>query len=378
MPQMWTKRHVWIAYLAFVATELWLSVHFPEADVAEYHRYAVAATTYPWFHHWPREYPALSLFIFLLPLLLPVGYRIAFAIWALAALGVMLWRGMSHHGPVWGIRLLGYLAVGTTGLFAQRYDIFAALAALLAIDYALRQKWRLAWAFSVIGFLLKLFPAVFWPVFLIQEWRQTGRWRWDRLAYSVGTGLVVVGFQALGAAHQAFTSYRYLLDRPVEIGSLAASVTAMIAHPHLFYAFGSIDVEAHGLAHGVGVFLTVTGVVAWLAVFYQQYRGRLELVPAVTYTLGILLLTTKVFSAQYLIWLAPLLAMRRGNGFLVASYALTSVGYPIGYAIPGMMPWVVYIFAARNLLLAAGLIALAVVSRSSVPAAPSTGKEHSL
>lgn len=370
MARSWTKAHAWMLYAAFSVTEIWMSLHFPEVDVAEYRRYAQAATTYPWFHHWPREYPALSLLVFLLPLLLPVAYRLGFALFALAALAVMVHRGLNRYGPAWGMRLLGYLSIGTVGLFSQRYDIFASLAAFLAVDFALRHRWRAAWVFSVAGFLLKLFPAVFWPVFLIQEWRETGRWRWDRLAYSLAAGLAVVGLQAMGSSRQAFTSYRYLLDRPVEIGSLAASLTALISRPQLFYAFGSVDVQAHGIAHLVGTVLTVAAAALWAGVFYQQFRGRLEFVQAAILTLGILLLTTKVFSAQYLIWIAPLLAMRPGNRLLAAAYLFTTLGYPVGYAVPGMMPWVVYIFAARNLFLAAGLAKMTWAHRAREPVGP--------
>ncbi|WP_020375730.1 hypothetical protein [Sulfobacillus thermosulfidooxidans] len=347
---------VWIAFGMFSLVELWLAVHFRENDVGEYHRYALLALTPPWLHHWPKEYPAMSQFIFLLPLLLPFSYRFSFAVLTLVALAVLLSEGMKHHGTQWGIKVLGYLSVGTIGLFSERYDIFAALFGFLAIDQALQKHWSWAWTFSVIGFLLKLFPAVFWPVFLIAEWRETHRIRWDRLVLSLLAGLVMVGFQALLASHQAFTSYRYLLNRPIEIGSLAASLTALLSHPHLFYAFGSVDVTAHGLAHFIGDSLTLIGIISWLAVFWAQWRGSLDIIEAAILTLGILLLTTKVFSAQYLIWLAPILALKRGNLPFILAYLLTSLGYPVGYAIRGMFPWVIYIFAARNLLLTSGFV----------------------
>ncbi len=350
---------VWISYAAFSVVQLWLSVSFPESDVAEYRYYAAMALRPPIFHHWPKEYPALSQLVFLLPRLLPFSYRLDFAAVALGALGILLAHGMNRHGPWWGLKLLGYLSLGTIGLFSERYDIFAALFGFLAIDQAVQRRWSWAWIFSVVGFLLKLFPAVFWPVFLIQEWRETQRLRWDRLALSLLTGLIMVGFQAAMASHQAFTSYRYLLNRPVEIGSLAASLTALGGHFHLFYAFGSVDVRAQGLAHVIGDALTAVGVICWLSVFRAQWRGRLDLIDAALLTLGILLLTTKVFSAQYLIWLAPLLALKRGNWFFILAFILTSFGYPVGYAIPGMFSWVIYIFTARNLLLTAGFVLLA-------------------
>ncbi len=349
------QRAVWLTFAAFSVVAVWIAIFMPQYDVSEYHHYAVLATTPPILHHWPREYPALSQFVFLLPLLLPFSYRFSFAVLTLVILGLLLNAGMKRHGYVWALKLLGYLSLGTIGLFAQRYDIFASIFGFLAIEHALQRKWSWAWIFSVIGFLLKLWPAVFWPVFLIQEWRETKRLRWDRFAVSLLTGLVVIAFQALTASHQAFTSFRYLLDRPVEIGSLAASLTSLVTHPHLFAAFGSIDVRAHGMAHLIADVVTALGIVSWLSVFWAQWKGRMEFVDAAIMTLGILLLATKVFSAQYLIWFAPLLALKKGNGGFLLAFALTTVGYPVGYAVPGMFKWVIYIFTARNLFLAAGL-----------------------
>ncbi len=366
----WNQRGaVWLTFAVFSFVALWVAIFLPQYDVGEYHRYAVLAMTPPVFHHWPREYPALSQFIFLLPLLFPFSYRFSFGILTILALAVLLNIGMKRHGFSWGMKLIGYLSLGAVGLFSQRYDIFVSLFGFLAIDRALQRQWCWAWIFSVIGFLLKLFPAVFWPVFLIQEWRETRRFRWDRLALSLLTALVMIGFQVLTASHQAFTSFRYLLARPVEIGSLAASLTALVAHPHLFGAFGSVNVRAHGLAHLIGDVLTALGIVGWLSVFWAQWKGRMELVDAAIITLGILLLTTKVFSAQYLIWLAPLLALKKGNMGFVLAYALTSLGYPVGYAVPGLFKWVIYIFTARNLLLTAAF-AVFVWNRTRSSASP--------
>ncbi len=346
---------VWLTFAAFSIVAVWIAMAIPQYDVSEYHQYALLAMTPPILHHWPREYPALSQLVFLLPLLLPFSYRFSFAILTIAALALLLNIGMKRHGTLWGLKVVGYLSLGVIGLFSQRYDIFASLFGFLAIDHAIQRKWYWAWIFSVVGFLLKLFPAVFWPVFLIEEWRETKRLRWDRLLLSLFTGLVIIGLQALTAAHQAFTSFRYLLDRPVEIGSLAASLTALVTHPHLFSAFGSIDVRAHGMAHLIGDVVTALGIISWLSVFWAQWKGRLQFVDAAILTLGILLLATKVFSAQYLIWLSPLLALKKGNWGFVLAFFLTTVGYPVAYAVPGMLKWVIYIFTARNLLLAAGL-----------------------
>lgn len=130
---------VWLLFAGFSLITLWLAGHVVESDVAEYHRYALQALSPPLGQHWPREYPALSLSVFLLPLLLPCPYRISFAVLTLAALAGLIQYGMTRHGTRWALTLLGYLTLGTIGLFGQRYDIFPALAAFIALDQARQQ-----------------------------------------------------------------------------------------------------------------------------------------------------------------------------------------------------------------------------------------------
>ena len=346
---------VWLLFAGFSLITLWLAGHVVESDVAEYHRYALQALSPPLGQHWPREYPALSLSVFLLPLLLPCPYRISFAVLTLAALAGLIQYGMTRHGTRWALTLLGYLTLGTIGLFGQRYDIFPALAAFIALDQARQQHWTPAWAWSVLGFALKLWPAVLWPVFIVQQWRTQGRVPWKQGGFSIlAAGLLLV-IPALWAPDHAFTACRYLIHRPVEFESTAASLTLLFGHPHFFYAFGSVNVRDQGMAHAWSAILTALGAGLGLGVLWLQKQGRVDLTTAALYAMGLMLLTSKVFSAQYLIWLAPLLALKKGNGALVLAFLATSLGYPLAYALwPIPSPVSLIVFAVRNGLLILG------------------------
>ncbi|AEJ41710.1 hypothetical protein TPY_3558 [Sulfobacillus acidophilus TPY] len=350
---------VGILFVLFIIAAFGVVWRMPQYDVVEYAFYAKAAFFPPWFHFWPREYPTLSLGVFLLPRLWPLPYRWAFAVTMAGFLAVLLWQGGAFRSrPAWGIRLLIYLFLGAVGLFAQRYDITAAWAAYMALLAARQGQWGRAWGFSLVGVFLKLFPVIFWPMFFIAEYRASGRWRWDRAALAVAVTLVVIGFQiALAVPHQ-LSWWRYFWNRPIAIGSLPASITVLL-HPYrLGVAYGSWNVYAAGWAHRVASGVTVLSGVIWIGLFYAQWRGRLSLESTVLLGIGVLMLSSKVLSVQYLIWLAPFLADRRIHPFFLLSYALNTIVYPLGFVIPGWFSFVVYLLAIRNALLILGFISL--------------------
>lgn len=322
----------WWAPFAFMIATSALNLWIHPSDVREYQHYAVAALTSPVLHVWPREYPMLSLTVFLLPLLLPLAYRWAFAVLTAAVLAILIWA--AREDRAWERRLILYLAIGTIGLFAGRYDIVPALASYLAIQAGLAGRFRGAWAWSILGFLLKLFPAVLWPALLIAEWRQTGRWRWDRLLAAIASGALSIVVEAVFSRHAAFSSYRYFLHRPLEIGSLAAGLSALaaIGHFHLLTSFGSINVVS---AQGplVGSALTVVGLISAGIVLILSVRGRLNFFQTSLALLTIAVLSSKVFSAQYLIWLIPLWARAPLRWQWIAVAVLTTIGYPVTFVL---------------------------------------------
>ena len=339
----------WGGFVLFALLSLWVTWHLREVDVTLYQHYAQQALAH---HHLPPEYPLLSLGVFLVPRLLPFPYWLSFAVLTLAVLALLLNIGLKRHGPVWGLKLLGYLSVGTLGLFTQRYDIVPALAAFWALDQAQQRHWTRAWVGSVLGFGLKLWPALLWPVFLIAEWRETGRWPWRRLAYSLLAAGVLMGIPALLSPGQAFTTVRYLLNRPVEIESVAASLIVLCGHFHLFWAYGSIDIQAHGWAHTVSTGLTGLGGLSVLGIWWQQRRGHIDTTDSAILTLLVVLLSSKIFSPQYLIWLAPWLALKKGNVFFLLAFLATTAEFPVAWV---WWPTRIIILAMlRNVWLLAG------------------------
>ena len=284
-------------------------------DVTEYERYAHAALRAPLFHRFPLEYPAPALAVFLLPFLLPFSYP-----WALAVFAgiVFLFLVTSYEGSgVPGMdadaarRLIAYLAVGATFLLTGRYDIFAAAAAFWSVRAAAQGRWSAAWTWSCVGFLLKLFPAVFWPTLLIAEWRCHGRVPLRRLAWMAASVLILVGLPALFNEHAPLNALHYYLRRPAEIGSVGAGLSLLVDwHSPLVLSFHSINV-VNAASGPITIVIEAMAVLGCVWVWRAQLRNRLPLEAVFLVTLSLVVLGGKVLSAQYLVWLMPLWALYR-------------------------------------------------------------------
>jgi len=336
-------------------------------DVLEYERYAHAALHTPLLHRLPMEYPAPALAVFLLPLLLPFSYAWAFAALVGIVLVVLVTGYQSSGLAGWDARSAGrliiYLALGAVMVLTGRYDIFAAAAAFWSLREARRHHWSAAWTWSSVGFVLKLFPAAFWPVFLIAEWRRHGRVPLRRLWWMAGSGFVLVGVPALLDHGAALNVAHYYLHRPTEDGSLPAGLSVLLdwhgtQWVSTFHSVNVVSPLTGGLSTGFE--LAGVGVCVW--VWYQQARGRLPLEAACLATLTFVMLGSKVLSVQYLIWLMPLWALYRlrVTWLLAATANLVVFPYVISATGFGYLPEHAFAvsltltFFARDILIAVG------------------------
>jgi hypothetical protein len=350
-------------------------------DVLEYERYAHAALHAPVFHRFPLEYPAPALVLFLVPLVLPLSYPWAFAVLVAIALVVLVTSYEGASLPGWDSRAAGrliiYLALGAVMVVAGRYDIFATLAAFMALRAAKHDRWGPAWTWSTIGFALKLFPGAFWPVFLVAEWRRTGRVPVRRLWWMGGGVVLVAALPALLNHGAALNVLRYYLHRPTEDGSVPAGLSVLLDwHGTNWIAtFHSVNVVS-AITGKLSLGFELAGVGACLWVWWQQARGRLPIEAACLATLTFVLLGSKVLSAQYLIWLMPLWALYRlrvtwllaaAANLIVFPYVVSAQG--LGY-LPGhaFAVGLTLTFFARDVLIGVGTVAwlrTEVVSRGA-------------
>jgi uncharacterized membrane protein len=254
--------------------------------------------------------------------------------------------------------------------------IAIALGALLALCGA---RPRLGFALLGVGTMTKLFPGLLAIVALGWLFARGER----RAAASGGAVYVAVvmaislPFAGAGYVH----SFRFHLDRPVQIESTPASVlfalggsgvTGTNVRPDRFKSNG-LD-GGHAVAvervFAVLLVLALAGVVALAA---RRPDAR-HLVSCGFAALLAFVALGKVFSPQYVIWLAPFAACawawrQRLVALLVgAAIVLTQVEFPSRYLdLINEREDVILIVATRNALLLAALVALATRLARPVP-----------
>ena len=249
-------------------------------DVSLYEHYARAALSSPLFHSMPVEYPAAALAIYLVPLTLPVPYALGFALLAaIAGIALVLSSDGLPQYPGWSRRTCYYLVIGTGAVVFARYDVFPALAALLAVESARREKWDRAWVWAVVGGLLKFFPFLLLPGFFLIERAQTGKWAFRRVgATCVGVAILTTAQYSVDPK-SLLSPLMYQVHRGFELSSLQGSASFILDPLHAYWigAYGSIEVVGRG-AMVISALTMVVTVLAMSAVWVLARRGLLSVV----------------------------------------------------------------------------------------------------
>ncbi len=390
----------------------WVYDRLPAGDPAEYHSYAVDFwLNTPRFVSFPKEYPPLSLIPFSFTLFPPGGdhYYWVFAGWMaliVAASYVWLARWVSRNKAM--IYAL-YLVVGATGTLLMRFDLLPALVTLAALMLAERKRFLWAYVLLAVGVLLKIYPVFLVPVLMAAQWREvvpaptnttsasTLPWlqrlrlavaqiwsaltirrshpRWEEtqtlrrqikpLLVGLGTfsGLIVLGMSipAIFNLEGTFSVLGYNLFRPIQIESVPATLLWLgsflgfpVSPNHSYVSLnlvGPLDVVLKPLSL-LGL------VVGTLIVCRRVLQGQLSLGQAFVASIALVLVTNKLLSPQYLMWVLPLVAYVEGFDLLwLVICALTTLIFPFIYqtrhpiltvpANPAFLPTI----AVRNLLL---------------------------
>jgi uncharacterized membrane protein len=258
------------------------------------------------------------------------------------------WLPGTDDGVIFGVLTCALLAI--CGLFAvaataaaagsrRRWDaaIFAASPLLifhafsnwdlLAMAFASAALW--AWARNRpitagvligLGAAAKLYPALLLVPLLLLAFR-TRMWRpvvWCVLA-AAGSWLMVNIPVALSWTKGWWEFYSFSTSRPAE----ASTVWAMLKHyaPSTFGTPGIPGWTPPGALVGL-VGLLAIAAVGWLALTAPE---RPRLAQLVFLTVAAFLLTTKVWSPQYSVWLIPLLALARPRWRLALIWQVSEI-----------------------------------------------------
>jgi uncharacterized membrane protein len=278
-----------------------------------------------------------------------------------------------------GFYTLAILAIGP--IITARLDIIPAIITLIALYFFIKGHHKTAFVFLAIGTCIKFYPVILVPLFLIYLWKnQQIRKIFTGIASFAITGLIIILPALILSTEGLWHSLTYHAERGLQIESTYASIL------ELCYSFGIIPLEfedSYGstnlistLADNIANISFVFIVLGLLAVYWFFYK-RLKNTPCrentnplhdydkgsiIVYsiiTILIFILTNKVFSPQYIIWLLPFIVLITGKTGKIPILLFIMIGlmsffiYPQHYkGIEEGNMYVILMLFARNSVLA--------------------------
>ncbi|MEY9843559.1 glycosyltransferase 87 family protein [Streptacidiphilus sp. MAP5-3] len=337
------------------------------------------------------QYPPLAALVMLAPLAVPASYFVGFVvlIGLCDALGLWLLLRLRRSGTertdgtsrnragVWLWVVVPPL-LGPT-LYA-RFDLVVTVVAMAAL-VALVRRPKLAGVLTAVGAMLKV-----WPVLLLIGAGRGRRWR--KVVTSCALSAALVGFLFLVSTHGAFSFLGFQEGRGIEVESLGA-LPFLFASVFLHWQgtvamnYGSLEVLGPHVATMSGV-MVASSVIAFALLALWRLRVR-NWTPATAADAGLtavllFVVTSRVISPQYLLWLVGLAAVcltLRGSvmrpvAWLVAvAVPVTTVEFPFMFGqLTGRTELGLVIIGTRNLLLlAAAVLAFVRLWRATVSSA---------
>jgi len=364
------RRWLWCAAAVFAIVHVIIFTVFFDSggyDVELYFNYAsnVMAGQMP-YRDFSMEYPPGALLVFLLPRLFASttgAYGTAFAIemlaFSLASLFMILIlarRLKLAVVPTMAIYTMVVVAVGSIAV--QRFDFAPAALSLAAVFAFGRGRYKSAWALIAVGTMVKLYPAALAPLFLIYQWRHQS---WRHLVAPIfvcGAVLVCGMLPFFVLSPEGFlNSFSLQSGRNLQIESLYASVlfTAYAlggSNLSVFQGPVSWDLAspyATGVAQAsLAIMFFVAAAVYIVYLLPYSWKKTESTGPPGPQALGrllnfslvliiVLLVTSKVFSTQFMVWLLPFIPLVSGRArhaiwpASIAAGCLTWYIYPMHY-----------------------------------------------
>lgn len=266
------------------------------------------------------------------------------------------------------------------GLLFERYDVWPALLVLVTAIALLLGRRTLGLVALGMAAAAKVYPLVLLPLALLQR-RGRGHLRRDLAVFAAAALVFVLPFMLVGPRGIGHVG-RVLVERPLQVESLGASVL-LAAHqlgayePTIYYSFGNswdLAGPAAKLVAAVSSLVTAGALLTVWRLFARGPRGPREFLLAVAAAVVAVVTFGKVFSPQYLVWVAAVvpLAFGRVRTFALAATVfaclLTMYVYQWGYPDlldAGRTSWVM---VARNLVMIA-LFGALVLELAGRPAA---------
>ncbi len=216
--------------------------------------------------------------------------------------------------------LVGVLCLGQ--IYVTRLDVFPSLVVLLALWTFLMGRWYSSATWVAVGVLTKGYAIVLAPIFGLVLLRQ-GKYRALAISAAIAVAILAVVNIGLGWMSQGeyWTSFRFHAERGIQIESVYALIPylahLLLGSPITVYdAYNSMNIDtAHiGLLLKASTVVPMAAMIGLYVMFWRVLRSRRaedieprQVVGMVTLLVFTFILTFKVLSPQFLIWLTPLI-----------------------------------------------------------------------
>jgi hypothetical protein len=311
------------------------SFHLTLGDTTIYYKYAsqMLNGAIP-YRDFTIEYPPFSIPFILLPGYISTlfggsveDYLLAFQFESyLLAVGILViiswFLRKKYPAPSYTYRVLFLgLAFPLISFFLfRRFD--AAPAFLLVLSFYLLYLYRPVWSGFFLGLAAsaKLYPLLVLPLLLIYFWRNKGNWKftlWLSLGFMIAIGISVIPFLIISPnGLAAFLQYQG--ERGLQIESLFASIAWLGSQSGFAPAIKIYDHNSTGYVSSwtswllpLSTLLSIGGMLALLGYFWwtaNPKRTKLDkdwLLYASFLVITWFIISNKVISPQYMIWLIP-------------------------------------------------------------------------
>jgi uncharacterized membrane protein len=324
------------------------------------------------------EYPPFSLFFFTLPRLFASNlavYAIAFEveIFLFDLIGLyLIYRIAQRQGKApWEMLTVYSVAILAIGpIITKTYDIFPAIIVLLSLYCFWIGRHKTSWVILALGAMTKIYPVFIAPIFLSyylvnHQYKRI----WSGILAFAATSLVIIIPFLVTSPSSLLSLIFYHGPRGVQLETIYSSFLLVfskfgLTSPQVAFGSGSYNVTgplADSLAIISTFLLTFFLVVSYWFIYIRIKPGKSQLFEVGTGSLlviAITLVTNKVLSPQYLIWLFPLLPLLSGRqryaiwAVFVVIGVLTYYVFPLHYEeLIDLRTDVVVVLLVRNILL---------------------------
>jgi uncharacterized membrane protein len=324
------------------------------------------------------EYPPLAAIFFLLPRLFTdqylnysILYHVEVGICLLIGLWVVFDIARRLGKSPWKLLLVYTFAVLAVGpILGEQFDLFPAVLTLSAIYFFWLGKVKISWLMLALGTMLKIFPIVIAPVFLLLYLRNHQNiqiWK-GMITFGLTCLIVISPFLFISPASLS-NLLNYHAARGLQLESLYSSLLLIgnkmgITAVKLDFRAGSWNVVGQGseFMASLSIYIIIAGLLVVYAFIYSRIKpGKSQFSRIGAYSLLavlVLLIFSKVLSPQYLIWLVPLIPLlfvgwrKAILVVFILTGVLTYYIFPLHYdSLMAMNTGIIIVLLIRNLLL---------------------------